>query len=237
MEPAVQRRDRVRRYGRDPSRRPGDSSALPRRRPAGRRGVKRDNGRRNIMHPMFVTLFIETGTQPAGSFLRVARLGQCWCTIPCMMVPAASASSAHLSVTQPKVRCTLAGAAIPRGQAEDRKRPAPRHRRQARRHGTAHGHHQSPPAARLATPRARTAPVSGLPPIRSRGQASGPAAKPRRDLPEQRAISVALPPGPDPLRSHRVARFSVPTRSRAEMMADDGSASPRYCPCWLPRDL
>jgi hypothetical protein len=53
----------------------------------------------------------------------------------------------------------------------------------------------------------------------------------------RRAISVALPPGPNPLRSHRVARFSVPTRSRAEMMADDGLASPRYCPCWLPRDL
>ena len=32
----------------------------PAPRPVGRRGVKRDNGRRNIMHPMFVTLFIET---------------------------------------------------------------------------------------------------------------------------------------------------------------------------------
>jgi hypothetical protein len=53
----------------------------------------------------------------------------------------------------------------------------------------------------------------------------------------RRAISVALPRGPNPLRSHRVARFSVPTRSRAEMMADDGLASPRYCRCWLPRDL
>ena len=52
----------------------------------------------------------------------------------------------------------------------------------------------------------------------------------------RRAISVALPPGPNPLRSHRVARFSVPTRSRAEMMADDGLAWPRYRPCWLPRD-
>jgi hypothetical protein len=37
-------------------------------------------------------------------------------------------------------------------------------------------------------------------------------------------------------RAAAVAGVSVPTRSRAEMMADDGLASPRYCCCWLPRD-
>jgi hypothetical protein len=36
-----------------------NSSALPCPRPAARRGVKRENWRRTIMHPMFVTLFIE----------------------------------------------------------------------------------------------------------------------------------------------------------------------------------
>src|SRR6266568_237886 len=41
MEPAMQRRDRVRRHGRDPARRPSSSSTPPAPRPAVHRGVKR----------------------------------------------------------------------------------------------------------------------------------------------------------------------------------------------------
>jgi hypothetical protein len=62
MESAVQRSDRVRRHGRDPARRAGDPATVPHPRPAARRGVKHENCRRNIVHPMFVRLFIETDT-------------------------------------------------------------------------------------------------------------------------------------------------------------------------------
>ena len=58
MEPAVQRSDRVRRPGRDPSQRSGGSSALPCPRPAARRGVKRDARR-------LATLYIPARTYGA----------------------------------------------------------------------------------------------------------------------------------------------------------------------------
>jgi hypothetical protein len=63
-EPAVQRRDRVRRHGRDPARRPGSSCAPPGPRPAAPRGVRNAGG---CSHAGTSTTLTATGRRHFGA--------------------------------------------------------------------------------------------------------------------------------------------------------------------------